>query len=259
MSRKRVLVLSDFHSGHVLGLTHPSYDYTTGHKTQTAHYQVRRTIWEWYKDKVKRLKPDIVIFNGDAIDGKGEKSGGTELLTLDRDEQCEMAIAALQAIPRRPKLFMSYGTPYHSGINEDWEDIIAREMEAEKIGAEDTVDVNGLLINYRHHIGRSSIPHGRHTAVAKEKLWNAIWAERGEYPRADVIVRSHVHYYNYAGGPSWLGMTTPALQGYGSKFGARRVTGTVDVGMVHFDVWSKERWDWKVHILRFPAEEPLEA
>ena len=89
MKRKRVLVLSDFHSGHVLGLTHPSYDYTTGHKTQTAHYQVRRTIWNWYKENVVRLKPDIVIVNGDCIDGKGEKSGGTELLTLDRDEQCD--------------------------------------------------------------------------------------------------------------------------------------------------------------------------
>jgi len=257
--KKRVLVISDFHSGHVLGLTHPGYDFTTGHKTQTAHYQVRRTIWSWYKERVMKLKPDIVICNGDCIDGKGDKSGGTELLTLDRDEQCEMAIAALQAIPRRPKLFMSYGTGYHTGNNEDWEDIVAREMEAEKIGAEDTIDVNGLLINYRHHVGRSGIPHGRHTAVAKEKLWNAIWAERGEYPKADVIIRSHVHYYNYAGGPNWLGLTTPALQGYGSKYGARRVTGTVDVGMVHFDIWSKDKWEWKSHILRFPAEEALQA
>lgn len=259
MKRKRVLVISDFHSGHVLGLTHPSYDYTTGHKTQTAHYQVRRTIWNWYKENVVRLKPDIVIVNGDCIDGKGEKSGGTELLTLDRDEQCEMALAGLQAIPRRPKFFMSYGTGYHTGNLEDWEDIIAREIEAEKIGAEDTIDVNGLLINYRHHVGVSSIPHGRHTAVAKEKLVNQIWAARGEYPEADVIIRSHVHYHNFCGGPGWLGMTTPALQGYGSKYGARRCTGVVDVGLVHFDIWSKDKWKWESHILRFPAEEPLEA
>ena len=259
MSRKRVLVISDFHSGHVLGLTHPGYDFTTGHKTMTAHYQVRRTIWDWYKDKVQRLKPDIVIFNGDAIEGKGEKSGGTELLTLDRDEQCEMAIAGLQAIPRRPKLFMSYGTGYHTGNMEDWEDIIAREMKAEKIGSEDTIDVNGLLINYRHHIGRSGIPHGRHTAIAKEKLWNLLWAERGEYPKADVIIRSHVHYYDGAFGADWVGFTTPALQGYGSKYGARRVTGTVDVGLVYLDVWAKDNFTWKAKILKFPAEAPLQV
>ena len=257
MTRKRVLVISDFHSGHLLGLTHPGFDYANGRKSKTAHHAVRRTIWNWYKDKVTRLKPDIVIMNGDAIDGKGERSGGTELLTLDRDEQCEMAIAALQAIPRRPKLFMSYGTGYHTGNNEDWEDIVAREMSAEKIGSEDTIDVNGLLINYRHHVGASSIPHGRHTAVAKEKLWNGLWAERGEYPRADILLRSHVHYHAFCGGPGWLAMTTPGLQGYGSKYGARRCSGTVDVGLVHFDIWSKEKWEWKAQILRFPAEVPL--
>jgi len=255
MSRKRVLVISDQHCGHDLGLTHPSDDFDDG----TTHYLVRRTIWEWYKPLVKRLKPHVVIVNGDCIDGDGKKSGGTEQLTTDRIKQCKMAVKTLKTIPGKPRFFMSYGTGYHTGDDEDFENIIANDIGAVKIGAEDTVDVNGLLINYRHHIGRSSIPHGRHTAVAKEKLWNAIWAERGEYPKADVIIRSHVHYYNYAGGPSWLGMTTPALQGYGSKFGARRVTGTVDVGLIHFDIWSKERWEWKSHILRFPAEEPLEA
>jgi predicted MPP superfamily phosphohydrolase len=255
MSRKRVLVISDLHSGHDLGLTHPSDDFDDG----TAHYLVRRTIWEWYKPLVKRLKPHIVIVNGDAIDGDGKKSGGTEQITTDRLKQCKMAVKALKVIPGKPKFFMSYGTGYHTGDDEDFEDIIADKVDAVKIGAEDTVDVNGLLINYRHHIGRSGIPHGRHTAVAKEKLWNTLWAERGEYVKADIILRSHVHYLAYCGAPGWFAMTTGALQGYGSKYGARRVTGTVDVAMTHFDIWSKERWTWENHILRFPAAEALQA
>jgi len=132
-------------------------------------------------------------------------------------------------------------------------------MNAEKIGAEDTVDVNGFLINYRHHVGRSGIPHGRHTAVAKERLTNLLWAARGEYHLANAVIRSHVHYHAFCGDPDWIAMTTPALQGYGSKYGARRCTGLVDVGMVHFDIWSKEKWEWKSHILRFPAEAALQA
>ena len=255
MSRKRVLVISDEHTGHNLGLTHPSDDFDDG----TTHYLVRRTIWEWYAPLVKRLKPNIVIVNGDCIDGDGKKSGGTEQLTTDRIKQCKMAVKTLKVIPGKPKFFMSYGTGYHTGNDEDFENIIADKIGAEKIGAEDTIDVNGLLINYRHHIGRSGIPHGRHTAVAKERLWNLMWAERGEYPKADVFIRSHVHYHAFCGGPGWLAMTTAGLQGYGSKYGARVVTGTVDVGMTHFDIWSREKWEWKSHILRFPAEEPLEA
>ena len=255
MSRKRVLAIADLHSGHNLGLTPPKYDF----EEDTAHYAVRSEIWGWYDALVKRLRPDIVIVDGDCIDGRGEKSGGTELLFTDRLKQCKVATKALKAIPRNPKFFMAYGTGYHTGDYEDFENIIADNIEAEKIGAEDTISVNGLNINYRHHIGRSGIPHGRHTAVAKEKLWNNIWSERGEYPKADIILRAHVHYHNFCGGPGWLAMTLPALQGYGSKYGARKVTGTVDVGMVHFDIWSREKWEWKAHILRFPAEEPLQA
>jgi len=208
MSRKRVLVISDEHCGHDLGLTHPSDDFDDG----TTHYLVRRTIWEWYQPLVKRLKPHIVIVNGDAIDGDGKKSGGTEQLTTDRLKQCKMAVKTLKTNPGKPKFFMSYGTGYHTGDDEDFEDIVAELIGAEKIGAEDTIDVNGLLINYRHHIGRSGIPHGRHTAVAKERLWNLMWAERGEYPKADVIIRSHVHYYDHFVGFGWLGITSPALQ-----------------------------------------------
>ena len=253
--KKRVLVISDQHCGHDLGLTHPSDDFDDG----TTHYLVRRTIWEWYKPLVKRLKPHIVIVNGDAIDGDGKKSGGTEQLTTDRIKQCKMAVKTLKVIPGKPKFFMSYGTGYHTGDDEDFEDIIAREIEAQKIGAEDTIDVNGLLINYRHHIGRSGIPHGRHTAIAKERLWNLIWAERKEYPKADVLIRSHVHYYDFDGDFDWLGMTTPALQGYGSKYGGRKCTGTVDVGLVYFDVKGKDDYTWKAERLKFPAAEPLEA
>ena len=86
-----------------------------------------------------------------------------------------------------------------------------------------------------------------------------MWAERGEYPKADVLIRSHVHYYDFDGDFDWLGMTTPALQGYGSKFGGRKCTGTVDVGLVYFDVKGKDDYTWKAKRLKFPAAEPLQA
>jgi hypothetical protein len=256
--KKRILLLSDLHCGHEVGLTHPGFDSERPRVKRSQLYKVRRYQWDWFKETVNGLgRIDAVIVNGDAIDGKGEKSGGTEQLTTDRDEQVEMAVAAIKIVPCK-KIYMSYGTAYHTGAQEDWEDDIAKEVDALKIGGEDTLQVNGLNINYRHFVSRSSIPHGRHTAIAKEKLWNGLWAERGEYPKADVIVRSHVHYHTYAGGQGWLALTTPALQGYGSKFGGRIVTGIVDYGMIIFDVYSKEDYSWEAIMLRMPAEEPIE-
>ena len=252
---KRGLVVSDFHCGHKVGFTPPKYDFEMERNKNL--YKMRRTIWDWTYKQSKKYGPyDFMIVNGDCIDGKGARSGGTELLEVDRNVQCQMAIDSIKKFDV-PRVFLSYGTPYHVGVEEDYEDIIAQRVGAEKIGGEDNLDVNGCIINYRHFISRSSIPHGRHTAIAREKLWNSLWAMRGEYPLANIILRSHVHYHVYSGGPGWVAIVTPALQNYGSKYGSRIVTGEVDIGFITLEITSKEDFQWQAHILRLPLHEPL--
>lgn len=223
-------------------------------------YKLRRECWRWFERKVKELQPiDGVIFVGDAIDGKGPRSGGTELLTSDRNEQVDMAAACLAEFKAK-SIVMCYGTPYHTGHLEDWEDAVAKHKTLDgivlKIGGHDYAEVEGVTFDYKHFVSSSSIPHGRHTAVARENLWNALWAEREEYPRADVILRAHVHYYDFCGSLDWLGMTLPGLQAYGSKYGTRKPSGTVDFGFVHFDVKGKDKRPWYPHILRFKKSRP---
>jgi len=257
MKSKRVLVVADFHCGHLVGLTPPGFDADREPQRHREFYDMRRTIWRWFKRTVTKLAPiDILIVNGDAVDGKGQASGGTEQLYADRNDQAEMAASVIRTIDAK-KVVMSYGTPYHTGQLEDWEDAVARDVGAEKIGGEDVIDVNGLIINYRHHVGRSTIPHGRFTPIAKEMLWNLLWAERGEYPKADVLIRSHVHYHVAAQSAEWLAMTTPALQGYGTKYGGRRMSGTVDIGVIVFDVKGKENYTWKPVLLRLREQQPI--
>lgn len=257
---KRLLVIADMHCGHEVGLMPPAWDSVRERDKRKNCYVMRRTMWDWYKGRVSALKPDIIIVNGDAIDGRGEKSGGLEQMYPDRQDQVEMAIdCILEAKTRKTKVLMSYGTNYHTGDYEDFENNIANDdrINAVKIGGEDTADINGLLVNYRHHIGSSSIPHGRHTAIAKERLWNLLWAEHDEYPRADAVIRSHVHYHAGAFGPAWVGMTTPALQGYGTRYGSRRMSGVVHIGIVVFDIYGKDDFSWHVPILRLPRHEAL--
>ena len=114
----------------------------------------------------------------------------------------------------------------------------------------DEIDVKGTIINYKHHLGRSGVPHGRTSAILKDALWNQLWAARGEYAQADILLRSHVHYHNYAGNSNTLAMTLPALQGYGTKFGGRRMSGTVDVGFVVFDIYGPNDYTWQPYIWR---------
>lgn len=249
---KRVVIISDLHCGHKVGLTPPEFD--ARYPKENREYALmrqRRGMWNFYKDEIEKLKPiDALIVNGDSIDGKGKRSGGTEHITVDRNQQVEMAATAI-LVAESPVVLMSYGTPYHTGADEDWEDAVARDIDAEKIGGHDYLDVNGLMMGYRHHVGSSSIPHGRYTQLAKQRMWDVFWAEYKEYPKSDVIIRSHVHYYAFCGGFGWTGFITPALQGYGSKFGTRKCNGTVDFGFIHLDVKSREEWGWKEHIKKF--------
>ena len=251
---KRGLVISDLHSGHFLGLMPSRYDFETQFNQEL--FKLRQYSRRWVYRTAKKYGPyDFMIMNGDCIDGRGEKSGGTELFTTDRLVQCKMAIDVINKFDV-PKVFMSYGTGYHAGLLEDYENIIADGVGAKKIGGEDNLSVNGCIINYRHHIGRSAIPHGRHTAIARERLWNLIWAERDEYPKANIILRSHVHYHVGDFGPGWLAMITPGLQLYGGKYGSRLVSGDIHFGITILDIKSKDDFSWHVPILKMPKQEP---
>lgn len=261
MTRKgrRVVIIADPHSGDVLGLTHPDFDGDRRDPLYHKLYRARREYWNFFASTIAILKPiDILILNGDAIAGKGEKSGGIELIVNDRHEQCDMAVAAIEECGK-PDIYMTSGTPYHTGVTEEFEREIAKTVKAVKFGRHDWLSVNGLVFDYRHFISGSQMPYGRHTAGARDRVWNVLWNEDGAYPKADILIRSHVHYFSFEGGANWMFVTTPALQGKGTKFGAERMSGTVDFGLLSFDVMSKTDWSWSRHILRFKPQKPLLA
>ena len=259
----RSWVFSDDHCGHAVGFTPPWRDFEK--PPQEPEYKakawaMRRAIFDWQDQILESLPPpDVVLINGDCVDGKGERSGGTEQHEIDENEQVNMAAEVIKWRANRgskkARVFMSYGTPYHTGRLQDNETPVAGLVGAEKIGGVDNIDIRGVIINYRHAVSRSIIPHGRFTSLAREKLWNDLWAVRGEYPSADIVIRSHVHYHVFCGTPDWLAFTTPACQGYGSKFGVRQVTGTIDVGFMTLDIYGPGEIDWHAHVWRSPFQE----
>lgn len=252
--KKRIIVLGDLHCGHVAGLTPPAYQYKEVEESTTKHNKwakLQNDLWIQYINLLERYKPfDVGFAMGDLIDGKEAKSGGTELIYSDRNSQVDMAVECLQNVADRSKDNFEwigvYGTGYHvSGEGgEDWESIVAERCDFKKIGSHESVDVNGCIFDLKHHIGASSIPHGRFMAPAKERLWNVLWNERDLRPKANVILRAHVHYATFCGEPGWVAMTLPALQGMGTKFGARRCTGTVHWGITIFDVDNDGGFEW---------------
>jgi hypothetical protein len=248
---KRLVIISDLHCGHRAGLTPPGWQYQENQDDHERNNfgKAQREIWNFYSETIDSLKPiDIIICNGDAIDGKGERSGGTEQLESDRTKQVEIAAQCINYADAKAKIII-YGTQYHTGKEEDFEKLLGEAVGAYKVGGHEWLDVNGLIFDFKHFISSSIIPHGRYTAIARDALWNKIWSMDDMQPNAEIIIRSHVHYHRYAGEPGCLMMTTPALQGFGSKFGVRMCSGRVDVGFVHFDVEDDGGYSWRTHLL----------
>jgi hypothetical protein len=260
MKSRRVVVISDTHCGSLVGLTHPRWQTKKDQKRE--HWgKIQKECWSAFDKLLRSLAPfHVLLVNGDCIDGTGHRSGGTEQITTDREEQADMAVAItdharLVCGAKSLKIAGTYGTGYHVGDAEDFENIVASRGKWDKIGGHEWYDVNGFVFDMKHHLGSSGIPHGRFTAIARDALWATLWAEKGVRPNPDCIIRSHVHYHGHIGAPGYLAMTTPALQAMGTKYGERRCNGIVDWGLIHFDVDGKGNLeDWQAHTMQIEAQ-----
>lgn len=256
---KRLVIVSDLHCGHFSGLTPPAWQVSEDRNPHLAKLQ--RACWDFYVRTIRQLQPiDILMCNGDAIDGKASRSGATELIVPSLMEQAEMATFAL-GIAKAKRYALTYGTPYHvSAEGEDIERMIADDL-AGTIGGHEWVDCEGHVFDFKHKVGSSQLEHGRFTAAAKEFSWNAYWNEIGGAPKASVFVRSHVHYFGACRNSRAQAITTPALQGPGSKYGVRQCSGVVDFGLISFDCEKGVRPVCKEHLfpVRVAAPEPIRA
>lgn len=256
-TKKRGVILADMHCGHHVGLTPPDWQYRYLTNDTAKHNKfatVQKQCWDFFSRKIKHLgKIDILIVNADCIDGRGEKSGGTELIEIDRQKQCEMAVECIDFC-NADKIVMTIGTPYHSGQIEDWENSIAKDVNAQSIGSHEWYNINGKIFDVKHKVNSSSVPTGRGLSLFKEWLWNTLWAEAGEQPKADYFIRSHVHYYSSVEGVDWKAISTPALQAMGSKFGSRQCSGIVHFGFLSFEIDCNGRVTWDKHIAKIESQ-----
>ena len=150
-----------------------------------------------------------------------------------------MAAACINYIGA-PKALLLFGTPYHAGMEEDWErEIVPLIKNAQvKISGQDFPTINGLQFDVKHFIAGSSIPHGKATPLLRDKLWNTIWHNEHELqPQADILIRSHIHYMmEYSEPAEWRALTTGMMMGFGDKFGVRKMARIAHIGFWKIDI-----------------------
>lgn len=242
---KRIAIIADLHCGHKFGLTPPKY-YTERLK------HIQSEFWTFFEEEVNDLgKVDLLIVNGDAIDGKGNRSGGTELLTTDRSTQADMAQVAIECF-NATRVIIFNGTPYHTGSEEDWEAVLAKRLECE-YEDEAQLSIENKTFHVRHQVGGSSTPYGKASPLIKAGILEELnsirtdCAEKGHKP-PNVIIRSHVHHYQLIREVGHCYITTPCLQ-LTSKFGRRICGGTPDIGFISCEVSATGGINWHEHIM----------
>lgn len=230
---KKVLAIGDLHCGSMVGLTHPNWIFKKERNREV--YNLQCEMWDKYCESLDEIgKVDVLLVNGDIIDGKGVKAGGTEQITVDMLEQTEMAIACIEQIKFKNAIF-TYGTPYHtaSKSGEDFDKIVAKHFNSE-IFDETNFEVDKVLFNARHKVGSSSSPYNRAQPVGRHRLWESLSSLRTKDEIPQIFLRSHVHYFSGCEEKDWRAFTLPALQASATKFGARECVGLTDWGMIVF-------------------------
>lgn len=238
----RMVVLSDIHAGHVVGLTPPDWQGKFVDEDVAKHnkfIKIQKAMWDFFSSEIIKLNKEkrinLVISNGDAIDGNGWRSGGCELITTDRLKQVAIAKKVIDFVGAKDTLCIS-GTPYHTGNEEEFEHVLATQLKC-KYENHAFIDINKQVFDIKHHIGSSSVPHGRYTPISREGIWSKLWQHADLIPQnVKYLIRSHVHYFSLISDSELTCLTTPGLQGFGSRYGAKLCSGIPTIGFISFDI-----------------------
>jgi hypothetical protein len=203
-----VIVLSDTHCGSVYGLWPPDFHAADGRPLALNTGQ--QYLWECWlhlRDEVrKHYDPVAIVFNGDAVDGSAYRTGGHDLMTVERNDQVEAFERCMEvftaAFPGVPLYFVQ-GTEYHDARSASALDAAAKALGAVAfrglgVGRYSRevldLDIGGVILNFAHHIGVSGGLY-RTTALDREGVWAALAGKEGRVPKADVLIRAHAHYF----------------------------------------------------------------
>ncbi len=201
--------------------------------------QVLGQAWDDCTDEMSK-KADLLVINGEPMDGANKKQVGQQSWTTNIEDQMQDFMKLAKRCNYNDIMFVR-GSGYHVQVDgTNFEEVLANRMKALRYksyggqGATDNyafVECYGKLFNFSHHVGFNKWAAYRTTAIAREMA--GMHFEKDKLHPADVIVRSHVHYFVHVEFVNTHGFTTPAWKFPDSHLFRGGVAGTTpDIGSV---------------------------
>lgn len=271
MKRVRVLIINDLHDGSIHAICSEK-PIAEGKKYVPNASQV--TLLKGWKECIKMFKddpPDVIVINGEPVEGNNKKGFSKELWSQELVDQVRDFKKLFDMIPQKyekdgkifyslpkdsgvdgkitkslTKIYLTRGSAYHVDIEgTPIEEFVGDYIHAEtynnlKANYHVQLRINGKLLSFAHETGYSKNYPARGNKLAQEWTTHAASA-MSEKDKWDYSIRAHIHQINIRSfGTKWTGITCPAwkysLGDYFERHGPNGIP--ADIGMTIVDVES---------------------
>jgi len=211
---KFVLVLSDLHTGGAFGLMPPETTLSTGSVHQLNVGQ--QYLWHCWTDMLDKLpeRIDLLIINGDAVDGPNKAEAGRGVNEPDPLWQAKHAAKMLkyQLVDKSAQIVMTTGSKYHVGYGNETEIHLASLLNVDPPETWIHKEHEGkfyLDIAHRQSFGKRSRTASLETEIGY--LLERKARARELLPEQTILIRSHTHSgYRSVDEQGILAITTPS-------------------------------------------------
>ena len=214
----RIAVVNDLHVGSKYAIVPDNWKMIDGESTAPQNAGARY-LWQKYQEYIEEFKkPDILVVNGDAVDAQQHLSHKREVWATDPLDQIALAEHLINMWEAK-EIYVVYGTGFHVELEGLMlERILAKRISARGVGWKLRQTFNTAICSFAHHVPVSKVSwQYRTTPLAQQLVLDKL--ENEDQP-ANLLVRSHAHYFAYAGFSNQLAVITPGFQGqtpYGAK------------------------------------------
>jgi hypothetical protein len=188
---------------------------------------------------------DILVLNGDLIEGPNKRGNGLGVWTTDIHAQAQCSATLIDMI-RCKQIYVTQGSTYHTG-NPTGDKIVCDLIRGNWLGEWQFIEINNALKVYLKHYGDySSVPYSRCTGQRKQAL-----IARSQGTDLDILINSHTHHFNFSGDSNDLSISVPCWKGIDEFIGKKSIE-QPDNGYVLIKVDGPAfTWDYNLFTIPF--------
>lgn len=254
---QRVLVIGDTHVGSDVALAPEELRLESNNRILANEIQL--AILQEFYDMVDDVGTvDLLILNGDLVEGTNYYGEGAGCLTTNMNKQVETAIDLLSEIKFR-KVVGCRGTAYHGKKNPNMDGQVIAGLGGTCMD-EVSIQVGKTRIYANHRTPvRMTQWESRPQSIAKDLLLNEL--NQMDFGHYDIVCKAHVHYYIALDYGKSIGFICPCWKGRDefAKGATNPFAFNPSIGYIMFDIENDGSFAWTKSVKNLKGENAIKT